>query len=183
MRTEHAGRKLPPRREAFAAEYLKDLNATRAAIRAGYSAKTASSIGARLLADAGVARAVEAGMAARARRTEIDADRVVLELARIAFADPRDLMEWGPDGVALKESSSLTEEQAAGVAEVAEGSGGTLRLKKHDKVRALELLGKHLGLFRDRAGTDDDAGTPGTRREVTPVVAGLLERLGRGGAA
>ena len=98
MRTENAGKKLYPRREAFAAEYLKDLNATRAAIRAGYSAKTASSIGARLLADAGVARAVEAGMAARARRTEIDADRVVLELARIAFADPRDLMEWGPDG-------------------------------------------------------------------------------------
>ena len=92
MRTENAGKKLSPRREAFAAEYLKDLNATRAAIRAGYSAKTASSIGARLLADAGVARAVEAGMAARARRTEIDADRVVLELARIAFADPRDLM-------------------------------------------------------------------------------------------
>ena len=122
MRTENAGKKLSPRREAFAAEYLKDLNATRAAIRAGYSAKTASSIGARLLADAGVARAVEAGMAARARRTEIDADRVVLELARIAFADPRDLMEWGPDGLELKESSSLTEEQAAGVAEVAEGS-------------------------------------------------------------
>ncbi len=182
MRTENAGKKLSPRREAFAAEYLKDLNATRAAIRAGYSAKTASSIGARLLADAGVARAVEAGMAARARRTEIDADRVVLELARIAFADPRDLMEWGPDGLELKESSSLTEEQAAGVAEVAEGSGGTLRLKKHDKVRALELLGKHLGLFRERAEADD-AGAPEARREVTPVVAGLLERLGRGGAA
>ena len=76
MRTENAGKKLSPRREAFAAEYLKDLNATRAAIRAGYSAKTASSIGARLLADAGVARAVEAGMAARARRTEIDASPV-----------------------------------------------------------------------------------------------------------
>lgn len=173
MRTENAGKKLSPRREAFAAEYLKDLNATRAAIRAGYSAKTASSIGAR--------HAVEAGMAARARRTEIDADRVVLELARIAFADPRDLMEWGPDGLELKESSSLTEEQAAGVAEVAEGSGGTLRLKKHDKVRALELLGKHLGLFRERAEADD-AGAPEARREVTPVVAGLLERLGRGGA-
>lgn len=182
MRTEHAEKKLPPRREAFAAEYLKDLNATRAAIRAGYSAKTASSIGARLLADAGVARAVEEGMAARARRTEIDADRVVLELARIAFADPRDLMAWGPDGVALKDSASLTEEQAAGVAEVAEGSGGTLRLKKHDKVRALELLGKHLGLFRERAEADVSGGIE-VRHEVTPVVAGLLERLGKGGAA
>ena len=153
-----SARKLSPKQEVFVQEYLKDLNATQAAIRAGYSEKSASRIGIELLNKNHVREAVEKGRAKRAERTEITADRVVTELAKIAFADPRDLMEWGPNGVALKDSSTLTEEQAAGVAEVVEGSGGALRLKKHDKVKALELLGKHIGMFRDRVETDVSGG-------------------------
>ena len=153
-----SARKLSPKQEVFVQEYLKDLNATQAAIRAGYSEKTAYRIGSELLHKTSVREAVEKGRAKRAERTEITADRVVTELAKIAFADPRDLMEWGPNGVALKDCSTLTEEQAAGVAEVVEGSGGALRLKKHDKVKALELLGKHIGMFRDRVETDVSGG-------------------------
>lgn len=147
-------RQLTDKQVAFAAEYLLDFNATQAAVRAGYSAKTASSIGAALLRNALVAGRIAALRAERARRVAVSADQVLSELARIAFADPRDLMEWGPDGVRLRDSAGLTAEQAAGVAEVAEGSGGALRLKKHDKVRALELIGRHLGMFKDKVEAD-----------------------------
>lgn len=58
-------------------------------------------------------------------------------------------MEWGPDGVVLRPSAELSDDQAASVAEVAENNAG-LRLKKHDKVKALELLGRHIGIFTDK---------------------------------
>ena len=156
---------LSPKQAAFVAEYLIDLNATRAAIRAGYSERTAGWTGCRLLRNAAVREAVEREQARRAERTGITADRVLAELANIAFADPRDLMEWGPDGVTLKDSASLTAGQSASVAEVADGSGGTLRLKKHDKVKALELLARHIGMFRDRVETEVSGGVTLTWRK------------------
>lgn len=143
----------PPRLTAkqavFVAEYLKDLNATQAAIRAGYSEKSAARIGAELLNKTQVGAEIVKAQGRRAERAEITADRVLEELAKIAFADPRDLMQWGPEGVTLKESAGLTEAQAASVAEVGKTSGG-IRLKKHDKVKALELLGRHIGIFKDK---------------------------------
>lgn len=145
--------KITGKQTAFVAEYLVDLNATQAAIRAGYSTKTAYSAGQRLLKNVEVQKAIAEAQVKRTERTEITADRVVSELAKIAFADPRDLMEWGPNGVRLKDSADLTEEQAASVAEVSETTtkdGGSLRLKKHDKVKALELLGRHMGMFKDK---------------------------------
>lgn len=154
-------RKLTDKQAAFVAEYLVDLNATQAAIRAGYSERTAYRIGAELLQKTSVAEAIAAGQAKRAQRVEITADRVVAELAKIAFADPRDLMEWGPDGVKLKASADLTEEQAASVAEVSETTtkdGGSLKLKKHDKVKALELLGRHMGMFKDKVENEISGG-------------------------
>ena len=154
-------RKLTDKQAAFVAEYLVDLNATQAAIRAGYSERTAYRIGAELLHKTSVAEAIAAGQAKRAQRVEITADRVVSELAKIAFADPRDLMEWGPDGVKLKASADLTEEQAASVAEVSETTtkdGGSLKLKKHDKVKALELLGRHMGMFKDKVENEISGG-------------------------
>lgn len=178
-------RKLTDKQAAFVAEYLVDLNATQAAIRAGYSERTAYRIGAELLQKTSVAEAIAAAQAKRAQRVEITADRVVSELAKIAFADPRDLMEWGPDGVKLKASADLTEEQAASVAEVSETTtkdGGSLRLKKHDKVKALELLGRHMGMFKDKVETEV-SGDMNLHHEISPAVAGLLAQLGKGGAA
>ncbi len=174
--------KLTNKQAAFVAEYLVDLNATQAAIRAGYSERTAYRIGAELLQKTSVAEAIAAGQAKRAQRVEITADRVVSELAKIAFADPRDLMEWGPDGVKLKASADLTEEQAASVAEVSETTtkdGGSLKLKKHDKVKALELLGKHLGIFEPEVRsavtqkTEHDAIREGIREAFNSV--GIVE--------
>ena len=156
-----AARKLTPKQAEFVRQYLVDLNATAAAIRAGYSERTAKSQGQRLLTNVDVSAALAAAKAEREQRTEITQDRVVSELAKIAFADPRELMEWGPEGVKLKDSAELTEEQAASVAEVSGTTtkdGGSLRLKKHDKVKALELLGRHLGMFTDKVKSEISGG-------------------------
>ncbi|MDY0258495.1 MAG: terminase small subunit [Desulfovibrio sp.] len=153
--------KLTTKQAEFVRQYLVDLNATQAAIRAGYSEKTAYRIGAELLQKTSVANAVATAQAKREQRTEITQDRVVAELAKIAFGSARDVMEWGPDGVILKDSAELTDDQAAGVAEVSESTtkdGGSLKLKRHDKVKALELLGRHLGMFTDKVKNEITGG-------------------------
>src|SRR3954468_7449641 len=89
----------------------------------------------------------------RRRRTEVTADRVMLELARVAFGDPRRVVSWGPGGVKLRPSAELAAEGAAVVAEVAETTtkeGGSLRVKTIDKLGALRLLGQHLGMFGEK---------------------------------
>lgn len=150
-----SARKLSPKQAAFVAEYLIDLNATQAAIRAGYSEKSADKIGAQLLGKTRVREAIEKSQAKRTERTEVTADRVVTELAKIAFADPRDLMEWGPDGLMLKDCRIIPDVAAAAVAEVSEGKDG-MKLKKLDKLKALELLGRHLGMFTDKVEMSGD---------------------------
>lgn len=106
---------LTPKQERFVAEYLIDLNATQAAVRAGYSARTAASQGARLLKHGGVARAVQAAQQARAVRTEITQDRVLQELARIAFFDIRRL--YRADG-SMKDPCELDADTAAALASI-----------------------------------------------------------------
>lgn len=152
---------LTDKQRKFVSEYLVDLNATQAAIRAGYSERTAKSQGQRLLTNVDVSAALAAAQAEREQRTEITQDRVVSELAKIAFGSARDVMEWGPSGVMLKNSDDLTDDQAAGVAEVSESTtkdGGSLKLKRHDKVKALELLGRHLGMFTDKVKSEISGG-------------------------
>lgn len=150
-----SARKLSPKQAAFVTEYLIDLNATQAAIRAGYSEKTAYRIGSELLQKTSVREAIEKAQAKRTERTEITADRVVTELAKIAFADPRDLMEWGQNGLVLKDCRIIPDAAAAAVAEVSEGKDG-MKLKKLDKLKALELLGRHLGMFTDKVEMSGD---------------------------
>ncbi len=141
---------MTPRQRRFVEEYLVDLNATQAAKRAGYSPRSARQTGSELLRNPAVAAAIEKAQAKRAQRTRVSADRVVTELAKVAFGDPRRLVSWGPGGVELRESSELTEAEAALVSEVSEtrtAAGGTRRVKLHCKMTALTALGKHLGLF------------------------------------
>ena len=85
---------LTPKQATFVREYLVDLNATQAATRAGYSARTANEQGARLLANASVAAAVRAGQEKRAAKTEITAERVLEEFWAIAMADPNELVQF-----------------------------------------------------------------------------------------
>ena len=175
-RMKASGGKLTPKRARFVEEYLIDLNATQAAIRAGYSERTAYSQGQRLLKDVDVASALTQARTARSKRTEITQDMVLKELGKIAFGDQRGVMGWGADGVTLRESSELTDDEAAMVAEVAETKtkdGGSIRLKTNDKVGALQLVGKHLGMFADRLKVEQVAGEDEKR------IMGLLETMAR----
>lgn len=153
---------LTPKQARFVEEYLVDLNATQAATRAGYSARTANEQGCRLLANASVADAIAAAQAERSRRTEITADRVVEELAKIGFANMADYMKATPDGDPYLDFSALTREQAAALQEVTvedfkDGRGEDARdvkrvkFKLADKRAALVDLGRHLGIFVDKS--------------------------------
>lgn len=143
---------LCPKRQRFIAEYLVDLNAKQAAIRAGYSPRSAETNGNRMLRNAQVAAAVGAAMAERQIRTEITADRVLRELAKIAFLDPRKFFR--PDG-SLVPVHDLDDDTAAGLAgldiAVHLGDDGEVtraaKIKLADKRAALVDLCKHLGLF------------------------------------
>lgn len=179
-------RKLNPKQQRFVEEYLVDLNATQAAIRAGYSPKTAGQIGERLLKKVEIQQALAERMKARQARTEITQDMVLDELAKIAFGDQRRVMTWGPSGVKLRASETLTSEDAAIVAEVSESvtaAGGTLKLKTHDKVGALKLLGEHLGMFKQRVEVTGKDGGPIQSQDAPPDLSSLsddeLEQLAR----
>ena len=124
---------LTSRQRLFVQAYLVDLNAAEAARQAGYSAKTAVTQGSRLYRNVHVRAAITAAMAARAQRLEVKADRVVLEAARIAFADLGRVVRWGKHGVRLVESTALSPDDRAAVASVQE------RRDKGKFARALAL--------------------------------------------
>lgn len=174
---------LTPRQARFVAEYLVDLNATQAARRAGYSEHTAQQQGTRLLSNALVRSAIERAKAERSTRLEVTQDRVVLELARLAFADARDYFEWGPEGVKVKPSSDLSDDQAAAVAEVSQtvtAEGGTIRVKLADKQAALTLLAKHTGGFVERQEHTGKDGAPlAPALVVVPATAEDLDEWRR----
>ncbi|MEQ9126549.1 MAG: terminase small subunit [Alphaproteobacteria bacterium] len=140
---------MTPKQQRFVEEYLVDLNGAQAAIRAGYAPKRASDTARKTLKNREVADAVAAGMAAKRRRAEISADRVIFEYARIAFADIAEFVRFGPDGMEILEVATLSKEQTAAIAEVTETKtqrGGTVRFKLHDKLAALNALARHLGV-------------------------------------
>lgn len=128
---------LTPKKKQFINEYLIDLNATQAAIRAGYSKRTAGSIGQRLLKDVDVQAAIIAAKKQRQKRTKLTADEVIADLREV-----RDI---------------CLGRKKVKVVEVVK-SEGTIKSEEVEKSvfdpiganRALELLGKHLGIFSDR---------------------------------
>lgn len=155
---------LTPKQQRFVAEYLVDLNATRAAITAGYSAKTAESQASRLLRNVKVAEAVEAGKTRQLAKAEVTAERVLAEIAKLCFSDARALFR--EDG-SLKRPTEWDDEVAAAVAGVdvvemaggaAIGKGGALqhvpmytkKVKLWDKKGSLELLAKHFGILKEK---------------------------------
>jgi phage terminase small subunit len=178
---------MTPKQCRFVEEYLIDLNAAHAARRAGYSERSAAQQGYNLLRDKTVAAAIAKEQAARATRTGVTADRVIIELAKVAFGDPRRLLSWGPEGVTLRASDELTAAEAALVSEVSEtrtSTGGTRRVKLYCKLTALTALGRHLGLFAsganpDSGGDNDDqsADTGDARERLARRIAGLAARL------
>ena len=141
-------RALTDRQRLFVEHYLVDGNAAAAAIRAGYSPNRANCAGHRLKNLPQVREAIAAAQAERLRQVGLSRERVLEELARIAFADIRDFLTWDDDGVRLRSMDALTAEQAACVAEIVESggkSGKGLRVKLHGKLAALAALARLLG--------------------------------------
>ena len=152
--------KLTDKQKRFASEYLVDLNATAAATRAGYSEKTACEQGSRLLANAKVKEEIKKRQIKLQDKLEITQEKVLEELAAIAFANGTNFATITQSGrVQLTPTSELSENKKKAVASIKEGQYG-VEVKLHDKVRALELLGKHLGVFatggRDAAPEDNN---------------------------
>lgn len=148
---------MTPKQERFVAEYLKDLNATQAAIRCGYSEKTAKQQGSRLLTNADVAEAVAAGKAKQLDAAELTAVRVLEEMRRLAMVDLRSFFDEAGN---LRPIHELTAEQGAALASFevikknAEAGDGVIdtvhKFKVWDKPRALEMLAKHFGLLVEK---------------------------------
>lgn len=149
---------LTAKQQLFVKEYLVDLNATQAAIRAGYSAKTAEQQASRLLSNVKVQKAIEEAMSKRAAKVEITADRVLREYAKIAFFDPRRLYRDDGQPVDITELDDDTAgaivglevlEEFSGFGEDRTQIGFTKKYKIADKVRALDSVARHLGMFVD----------------------------------
>ena len=150
---------LTPKQAAFVREYLVDLNATQAAIRAGYSAKTAGQIGDENLKKPEIAAAVQAGMDARSERTEISADYVLMGIREVAER----CLEKAPVMVGRGEDRQQLTDDAGRNVWTFDSSGAN---------RAFELLGKHLKLFTDKVEHGFD-------RDVAELIAQRRAKVAR----
>lgn len=144
--------KLTEKQKRFIEEYLIDLNATQAAIRAGYSPNSARDIGSENLTKPDIRARIDEALAERSKRTGINADRVLREIARIAFVNAADVINF--DSATIAEGAS--EDDTAAIASVkvktiptGDGEGVEREIRLCDKLKALELCGKHLGMFKD----------------------------------
>lgn len=189
--------KLTDKQRRFVDEYLVDLNATQAAIRAGYSEKTAYSIGNENLSKPEIAEAIQAAQAERAKRTEITQDMVLRELAKIGFSDIRKIVRWGKTelrvtdagddegevteayhGLALVSADEIDDNTAAAISEISEGREG-LKVKLHDKKGALVDIGRHLGMFKDRIEHSGPNGGPIPIADMTDEELAAIASGGR----
>lgn len=187
---------LRAQQQRFVDEYLKDLNATLAAIRAGYSKKTADQQASRLLTNVKVREYLAERQNDRSKRTEITQDMVLRELAKIGFSDIRKVVRWGETqvrmvdgdegeaedmvpyhGLALIDSTEVDDATAAAIAEVSQGRDG-LKVKLHDKKGALVDIGRHLGMFTAPGHAELDAELKRLEVEKRRAELKLIEKVG-----
>ena len=144
---------LTEKQRRFVDEYLIDLNATQAAIRAGDSVKTAREQASQNLTKLNIQQAISEKMAERSKRTGVNQDRIVLELAKIAFVNAADVID--SDDATIKAGATADDTAAIQSVKVKviptkEGEGVEREIRLNDKLKALELLGKHLGMWNDK---------------------------------
>ena len=185
------------RSQIFAKEYLIDLNATQAAIRAGYSPKTAMQQGQRLLTRDDIQAAIQKEMNKRARRTEITADKVLEEYAKLGFSDVTDYLQVvtervlvGHDKetgepisdisqfVLMKDTANIPKDKLAAISEIKQAKDGSISFKLHDKRGALDSIARHLGMFTERIEhTGKDGGPIQTAVDLSGLTIEELRKL------
>lgn len=151
--------KMTERQKRFCDEYLIDLNATQAAIRAGYSPNAAKEIGCENLIKPNIKNTIDKALAERSKRTGLNAERVITELAKIAFVNPADVIDFTSATVL----SDAKRDDTAAISSVKmktipseDGDITEREVKTYDKIKALELLGKHLGIFTEKIDASVD---------------------------
>lgn len=178
---------MTPIQSRFAEEYLVDLNATKAAIRSGYSAKTAEVKGSQLLRKPDIQVAIQARMKKRSERTDITADRVLAELAKIAFGDIRQIFtgeghirrieDLDDDAAALLAAVETTTQRVRGSPRDDPEYETVSKFKLWDKRAALVDIGKHLGMFKDHVVHSGPNGGPIETRDMTKLTPEQLAAI------
>ena len=161
---------LTSKQKLFVEEYLLDLNATQAASRAGYSPKTAHRIGAENMQKPAIAAEIAKRQEDRAFRTETRQDDVIQALKEIAFSNLAEVAEWEKDGLNLMNSDSLPSSVTRAIQRV-KRSRHSIDISLYPKIPALELLGKHLGMFKPQGELDINM------KDKDSVIETLMEKL------
>lgn len=144
---------LTPKQKMFIDEYLVDLNATQAAIRAGYSPKTAKDIACENLAKPNIKSEIDKRMAERSRRVGMNADRILHELGKLAFVKIEDVVDF--ETGSIKPTATSDDLAAIQSIKIKPGEYGVEKeVKFYDKKSTLELLGKHIGMWTDKLDVD-----------------------------
>jgi phage terminase small subunit len=178
-------RELTPKQARFVEEYVICLNATKAAEVAGYSKRTADKQGTQLLAIPSIAKAIQAKQEKLEKKSELKAERVLNEIARLAFSDLRKAFD---ERGGLKPVHELDDDTAAAVASIEvieernkEGEiiGFTKKLKLWDKNKAIDNACKHLGLTKDKLELTGKDGGPIKTEETVMSDEERLERFNK----
>ena len=159
---------LNPRQEAFVREYLIDLNATQAYIRAGYAPAKANINGTKLISKDSIQAAIQLGMKKREERTQVTMDQVLKYWADLAFTPMDELFDQGPDGTLIpKAFDQMTDRAKRCISELKsqfdKDGAGWQSIKRLDQLKASEMIAKHLGMFIERR----EVGQPGEFDKLT----------------
>ena len=192
-------RPLTTRQEVFVLEYLVDFNGTAAARRAGYATRGAEVAAGRLLRNERIQALLARAQARRRERLEINADNVVMELARVGFSKMKDVASWDPDGVYIFPSETLDEDTHSTVKQIkvtkttVTRKNGDLEVTErfeinlHDKLAALDKLARFMGIYQDSLRLDLNDLTPemlvkeyGLDQEAAEWAVAEAERIVRG---
>ena len=140
---------LTEKQRKFVEEYMIDLNGKQAAIRAGYTPQSAEQQASKMLLKGKVHACIQREIAIQSKRTGVTADRVIRELAKLAFINADDLINM--DAATIKDESSMNNTAAIQSVRVKyyDGEVSEREVKLYDKIKAMELLGKHLAMFTD----------------------------------
>lgn len=143
-------KKLTPRQELFVFHYVAEPNGTAAAVAAGYAERSAKVTASRLLTNANVQKKISALQKRAEAKLELSRERLVHEVARLAFSDVTSCFQQEEDGpITIKALKDMPEDARAALSELTIEADGRIKLKMHAKKPAQELLAKLLGYFSD----------------------------------